>query len=47
MADYIDDLLRALDDKGVQRRIREIAGGEEKKGVLAEGRRRERRTQSS
>ena len=34
MADYIDDLLRALDDKGVQRRIREIAGGEEKKGVF-------------
>lgn len=34
MADYIDNLLRALDDKSVQRRIREIAGGDEKKSVF-------------
>ena len=47
MADYIDNLLRALDDKSVQRRIREIAGGDEKKVFLAETRRRERRRQSS
>lgn len=34
MADYIDSLLQALDDKGVQKKIREIVCIEEKKGFF-------------
>lgn len=34
MADYIENLLRALDEKSVQRKIREIVSGEEKKSIF-------------
>lgn len=34
MADYIDSLLQALEDKSVQRKIREIVSIEEKKGLF-------------